>query len=272
MPPGVRLRPANPWWQRLKRRVRAIRGGALHKTHQVHLADLNGERYKRVRFAHADEAEQLASALRRLRDTSLFPELVHAQDSDLWLRYVEGRPPRPRSAADSRAVVDFFVRLYARTAHRTASVPPELADRLDSDLLFIAEAGVLSHADASALRELGKRLAPARIWMGMDYIDPVPKNFIINSTGAVGIDIEALMEAQPLGQGLAKLLLRWPGPCLPASEVLARCATAGIDLREHFTWTQLVFLAAYTRQKVLQRKPRHIDRAALLRLLDSPVT
>jgi len=264
----IRLRAANPWWRRLKRRLRAIGGAALNKTHAVDLAWVNGQRYKRVRFTDSRQATLIADALSTLRDTALFPELLHLQDGDLWLRFVPGEIAEP-GQADFEKALNFFVRLYAATGIRVGTAGLGLTGQLDSDLRFLAETGVLSGSDSEALRRHAQALCPETVLLGFDYIDPLPKNFVITDAGAVGIDVEALACEQPLGQGLAKLLLRWPSAAAP-NDILDRCVRAGVDIRAQFPWVRLLFLAAYTKQKVLQRKPGHIDSRALLQLLDRP--
>ena len=87
----------------------------------------------------------------------------------------------------------------------------------------------------------------------MDFVDPVPKNFVIRNDLLVGIDVEALKPDILLGTGPAKARLRWLDS---TGDVLTRrLRDAGSpDLSSQFDYAELCFRCSYARQKVLQRK------------------
>lgn len=94
---------------------------------------------------------------------------------------------------------------------------------------------------------------PATLLLGFDFIDPVPKNFVVRNDRLVGVDAEALRTETLLGTGPAKALLRWLR--IPADELVMRLRTAGSpDLTSQFAYANLCFRCSYARQKYLQRK------------------
>ncbi len=260
----IRVRHALPFWQRLRRHWRAWRGAGLGKTHEVHFVWIGKTRLKRVRFADAQTAREIAHGLEQLAGDGCFPTLLMAQGRQLWVDFVPGQAPRLNDPADRDRLVAFFVRLYAR-APATASKPDALSARLALDLDFLTRCGVLATERANRLLALERTLRPDRVWAGADYTDPVGKNFVIRDDVAVGIDIEALSSNSPLGTGLAKAWLRWPFD--PAPEVFGRLPADGPDLGQQWAWVRLCFLGDYFKQKVLQGKPGYIRLEAFDRLL-----
>jgi hypothetical protein len=256
---------AHSWMQRVSRRLRRLRGGSLHKNHRVEIVQIGAGQYKRIQFADSIEPARVATALRQLRGTPLFPELLHHQEGELWLRFVTGRALRPKE--ELPAVLAFFAQLYAAQSYTQETAALADYTQLDSDLRFLVETGVVAQDTAREFRELAPKLEPPRLRIGFDYIDPLPKNFVLSEHGVIGIDVEALQGGVPLGSGLAKLLLRWPSDTGSSSQVLATLAEQGCDLRAQFAWIQLHFLVQYTKQKVLQRKPRLVRAQALQNFL-----
>ena len=252
----IKVRPALPLWQRLRRRWRAWRGAGLCKTHVVDLVQIGSARLKRVRFADPAQAQAVADSLEQFADSGCFPALLMRQGPQLWVDYVPGAPPRLEDAVARGRLVDFFVRLYT---HRPALAadPGPAAGQLDRDLDFLNRCGVIESDRAADLMRQARALRPERVWSGLDYADPLAKNFILQTDRAVGIDIEALLPNASLGTGLAKAWLRWSFD--PVPEVIEQVVSVGgPDLNEQWPWVRLCFLCEYFRQKVLQGKPGYI--------------
>ena len=236
----------------------------MGKTHVVHFVDIGEARYKRVAFAGLETAQTVVSALEALAATQCVPGLVRHAGREVWVDYIPGRAPRLKDACDQARLVDFFSRLYS-VGDAAAADPAPFAARLDSDLDFLVDAGVLLGERADRLREIEERLRPPSVWVGLDYIDPLPKNFVVADEALVAIDIEALVNDAILGTGLAKARLRWPFD--PAAELLKRLVEGpGPDLEHQLPWAELSFLGSYFRQKLLQGKPGHVRMDALNRL------
>jgi hypothetical protein len=256
----LRARPANPLWQRLLRRWRQWRGAALVKDHQVHLIDVDGQRYKRIRFASLAEAEAAAQALRAVHQLDRFPGLIRHDGKEIWTEFIPGPLANRRSADHAGLIADFFVDLYRLPGTHQS---PDLKV-FKNDLGFLVQTGWLEAAQGDELVARAATLQPKQLLIGHDYLDPVAKNFVIREDRAMAIDVEALLAAQPLGTGLAKAVLRWPG--LDSTPVLeALIATGGPDLRDQYPFVELCFLAAYFRQKIIQKKPRHLRMDVLLK-------
>lgn len=259
MPFAVRTRNANPLWRRLIRRWRQWRGAELGKTHQVHFIKVDGQTFKRVRFSDLSEANSVSTALEALSGLDRFPALVRQDGREVWTGFVPGKLAEKRSLRHQALVADFFVDLY----RVPAAVNPPDPGTLDEDLDFLLGAGLLTQPDVHRVARRAEQLRPDRIVAGYDYIDPVPKNFVIADHRAIGIDVEAVLAGMPLGTGLAKARLRWLGDGY--QRVLSGLVqTGGVDLRGQYPWVELCFLARYFRQKVMQGKPGHIRIKALL--------
>ena len=260
----IRVRHALPLWQRLRRRWRAWRGAGLNKSHVVHFVQIGEARFKRVGFAAAETAQAVAEGLERLADSACFPALLMRDGHQVWVDYVPGGPPQLSDPADQQRLVEFFVRLYGQAPVQTTD-PAPISVLVARDLDFLSRCGVLTQDRSHRLLELERALRPSQVCLGMDYIDPLAKNFVIRGDQAVAIDIEALILDTPLGTGLAKAWLRWPFD--PAPEVLRRVlAAGGPDLAPQLAWTRLSFLGSYFKQKVLQGKPTYIRLDAFDRL------
>jgi hypothetical protein len=261
MPKSAKPRPANPWWQRWRRRWRAWRGAGELKRHRVELLEVNGRRCKRVQFDSENVAVQLAASLAALAGLDRFPALLDQVGCEVLVEFIHG--PLARAGRDECELLALFSELYAAPSVRIGLAESGLLPSLLEDLAFLVEHGWIDPALAEQLRTAAQARAPAELWIGHDYIDPVLKNFVLRADGrAIAIDIEALVPDQPLGTGLAKARLRWlrsdPGRWFDAVE-----AAGGPNLVEQYPLVELCFLAAYFRQKVIQRKPGHIRIEAL---------
>lgn len=254
-------RPANPWWQRWRRRWRAWRGAGELKRHRVELIDVDGNRCKRVRFDSEAVAGQVAASLGALARLDRFPALLNHAGNEIRVEYIPG--PLARAGRDERELLALFSELYAVPAARVGLAESGLLPRLAEDLTFLVERGWIESVLAERLLASAEARAPAGVWTGHDYIDPVLKNFAMRADGrAIAIDIEALVPNQPLGAGLAKARLRWlrsdPGQVFNAVQ-----AAGGSNLAKQYPLVELCFLTAYFRQKIIQRKPGHIRIQAL---------
>ena len=262
-----KVRPANPWWQRWQRRWRAWRGAGDLKTHRVELIDHEGERFKRVGFTSPDAAADCARLLDQVAILDRFPRLRSIKANDVEVDYIDG--PLARQGHDDADLLGFFVDLYVGPgACRVSQADSGLLPALEADLRFLVEQRLVDSARRDALWQAAQQCAPDSLWLGIDYIDPVLKNFVRRADGRViAIDIEALLDRQALGSGLAKARLRW---LRGDSDCVLRqvAAKGGPVLSEQYRLVEVAFLAAYFRQKVIQKKSRHLRLKAFQRWLD----
>jgi len=244
----------------LKRRVGlALRRHLLGRfvpEKQVRLIQIGGARCKRVTFADAWTATQIARNLERFRSHRMFPALIAQSANELLLEYVEGSSlADPLDAAGCDRLADFFSVLYAQDRHAVEIRDTAFAETLRRDLAFLGQVGVL---EASALPELmraAEALKPAQVYVGHDYLDPLSRNFVVTPEGQlVAIDVEDLLPNQLLGTGVAKAVLRMPGA--QREPLLARIRrTAGLDLAPVLPFVELAALADWTKRALL--KGRH---------------
>lgn len=267
-----RIRLANPLWRRLLRQWRQWRGAVAVKTHRVQIVDRDGQRFKRVLFKTAEEAGRVGDCLRELALLDRFPPLLAANGSTLEVAYLFGPLARPEHPLDHSAVAGFFGDLYAGQPLRAVpAMETAMARSLGQDLAVLVEAGLIDSMEAERLAALAREWQPELVWIGHEYLDPIARNFVVCKGRAVAIDIEALAQGQPIGQGLAKAVLRWLDH--PVDTVLQNAGErSGTELALQFPWVQLCFTVAYFRQKLDQRKPGHIRIDALTGLGRSDVS
>lgn len=245
-------RPANPWWKRVQRQWRQWRGFEQTKTHQVDWVIKAGQKAKRVTFQTKREADIVTHALETLAPLGCFPKLIAHQDQCVWVSFV---PAQPTSDDPSDLISAFFQKLYG---HQVGKV----VDEVSSDTVLEAFESNLDTLRASRyfnedfLNQLAlhcHRSRPETVCVGFDYVDAIPKNFVMSQGQAIGIDIDAIEANVLLGKGLAKAEYR--------SLMNASAHLAAFDTRlvKQYPFVRLCFAAEYFCQKLAQGKKRHIN-------------
>ncbi|MEE4637425.1 MAG: hypothetical protein V2J42_01625 [Wenzhouxiangella sp.] len=250
----IRQRPVHGPGRRLLNWARSRLLSGVGKAQQAYFVSINGHRYKRVVFGDSVQALEVASALESCCDCVGLPEIVLAQEAEIWVRFVEGRKVDSGSNTDWQALNDFFAGLYARGPWQVALAETPLHRRLEIDLEFLRDSGVLDQARYGLLQDRAEQLKPDKIWLGYDYVDPVLKNFVVNDQGLFAIDIESLQKGVALGTGVAKASLHWLGDDWP--RFLARLERQpGVPaLAGQQPYVALCFLAGWTKRKLLTGK------------------
>ncbi|MCC5887755.1 MAG: hypothetical protein JJT88_15070 [Gammaproteobacteria bacterium] len=257
---------ANPLWRRLQHAWQRLRGHERYKSNAVSFLEVSGRRYKQVRFPSVSEARRVEGILRATHGSGLFPTLVHRLESTLWVRFVSGCDLDAGNPGHREALYRFFAGLYGQQPRQVAVADTGIRDRLWVHIETLEEVGTLDAGRAQRLKQLATDLEPATVWLGLEYIDSLGKNFILADSGVVGIDIEAAWEEQLLGIGLAKTRLRWLDEA--AAPILARLIELGApDLREQYPYAHLVFLAQYGVQSLFRGKPGRVPVSAYDALL-----
>jgi hypothetical protein len=246
---------AHPLKQRVLRRIRRFAGAAGVKTHEVHFLQHDGVTRKRVRFHDAAEATAVERILEEFGVSPAIPACIFRDGREIWLEYVDGPLLDPRT--DCRALMSkFFSEIYRAKCHQVEVAATAFPARVERDLRFLADERILSCAAARHLSRRAVALQPKTAWIGFDYIDPLPKNFVVRDGVLVGVDVEALQSGLMIGTGTAKAFLRWFS--VPRSAFLESLSEAGVpDLHEQFEYVDLCFRSAYAKQKSFQRK-RHL--------------
>lgn len=236
------------------------------KRQTVHFVRINGRLYKRVVLGDSFEAVQIENALRNVPDGARFPRLIQRHENELLLRFVDGRRFDAERRADRDALARFLGALYAMP--RTGDAGYELAKQLEIDLDFLVDSGIIDARLKQRLSDRAAVIRPGEIEYGLDYVDPVEKNFVVADDVLYAIDVESLRTGVPVGTGVAKAGIHW----LSRAELDAFCGEveshSGDVFREQFPFVELCFRVGWTRRKLLQGKHGAIRSELLEALLD----
>jgi hypothetical protein len=258
--PRFRQRSLHSFARRLGAALRRRWLGRFVPEKRVRLVEIQGVRFKRLTLPDAWSAEQIAACLDQFRAHRVFPSLVARSGRELLLEFVEGEPlPDPLDAAACDRLAAFFAVLYAHGRHAVETRESGHVEALLRCLAFLAHVGVLADAAHRDLARAAEAIAPPQVYVGHDYLDPIPRNFVVTARGElVAVDVEELLPDQLLGSGVAKAALRTPGASRERLLGGIRRA-AGLDLAPVMPFVELAFLASWTQRALLK------GRAALVR-------
>lgn len=235
------------------RRLRSV----FRKRQAVYFVNINGRRYKRVVLGDSLEAQQVESALMALPDGVRFPPLIHRHENELLMAFAPGRRFDSRRPEDRDAMAGFLGALYGHD--RQAVSPGSMVRRLDIDLDFLVDVALIDRDLADRLAQRAAEVRPEQVLVGIDYVDPVEKNFVVDDEGICAIDVESLRCNQPLGTGIAKAAVHWLAREHMA-EFVARVEQAGnVPVADQLEFVEICFLVGWTKRKLLQGKRRFID-------------
>lgn len=247
--------------------MRPLFGGVVGKSQKAYFLTLNGHRYKRIVLGDAWQAKRIERELENFRPEDGFPPLILRHENQLLLGYVQGRPFVADDAADREQLALFYATLYRKAPRQAAVRELPLPTRLDRDLRFLVDTGVLEHSDLPALQARAATLQPEQVWLGFDYVDPVAKNFVRADSGMVAVDVESLVSGEALGTGIAKARAHWLDESRTGEFLETITAAGGPDLAPQLPYIELCFLAGWTKRKVLQGKRRFVRPALLKRFI-----
>lgn len=226
------------------------------KRQSVHFVRINGRIYKRVVMGDSHEADAVERALALAPPGADFPPLIQRHENELLLGFVEGRRFEPVRLDDRELLVGFLAALYG--VPRTREPSAVLRRRFDIDVDFIYQAGLIQAPLKGALVELADAVQPDDVELGLDYTDPVAKNFIVDAGRLFAIDVEALRLEVPIGTAVAKAAIHW----LPDSEVRSMIdgieVASEIELAAQFPFVELCFRVGWTKRKLLQGRHRSL--------------
>jgi hypothetical protein len=243
--------------RRIGMRLRRVWLGRFVPEKRVRLIEIGGARFKRLTLSDAWTASQVARNLERFRSHPVFPSVIAQSANELLLEYVEGSPiAEPLDEEGCDRLAGFFAVLYAQGRHAVETRGAGFLEALRQDLAFLGRVGVLQAPAIPDLARAAEALAPPQVYVGYDYLDPIPRNFVITATGRlVAVDVEELMPNQLLGTGVAKAALRMPGA--HRERLLAGIRrTAGLDLAPVMPFVELAFLAGWTKRALLKGRAK----------------
>jgi len=259
-------RPAHPLGRRLLDAFRGRFLGGLGKSQRVWFVTIEGRRYKRIEYGDSAQARAVVEAVRAGQEVIPLPKLVHEHENELWFEFVDGQRPDAANPTHRAALARLFARMHAAQPRHAELQQTGLQTALLTDLEFLCHCRVLDESRYRLLRARAQQLAPDTLWLGMDYVDPALKNFVMRDGEAVIIDLESLKLDNPLGTGIAKSVLHWLGN--ERDDFAARVVESGApDFRDQLDYVQLCLVSGWTKRKLLAGKRRRIDPAHFDRCL-----
>ncbi len=230
------------------------------RTKNARQIQLGGRPYKRITLPDTYVASRVAEKLKPFRDLGVFPRLIAIEDNELLLEFVTGTEltePVDRSFVDR--FVEFFAVIYSVDRRRVKLSETDFEREVREDLDFLVEVSLLSPEVRADLEARLDRITPSEVWVGYDFMDPLPKNFVLTGEGRlVAIDVEDLHADRLIGGGIAKSVLRsLPGDREQLLDGLA--ARANLDLRPAMPFIELHFLTHWTKRAFLKGSEKLID-------------
>lgn len=248
----------------LKRRfntwLRGLFGTQLLKSQDLRFVTINGQRFKRLILRDSFLAAEIERQLESFGANDFFPALVTRYENEVWVQFVDGERLVEVDERALASIADFYAAVYRRRPRPVAMADLPYMHRIDQNLRFLGQVGVLSDAARRDLEAVARRLAPEQVWIGFDYVDPVLKNFVIarDDGRLCAIDVESLADEQLIGTGVAKACVHWLEPFRDV--FLERLAGAGVpDFQAYFRFVELAFVARWTKTKFLTQKRKFVQ-------------
>ena len=235
-------------------------GNHLQKSQDLRFVTINGHRFKRLILRDSYMAEKIEENLGKFGPSDFFPPLVTRFENEVWVEFVDGAPADAIDEARIGQFAAFYRALYVRQPQLLDLGQTVFADRLQQDLRFLNQVGVLSGGAHRDLGSVAREVAPDAVWVGFDYVDPVLKNFIerADGRGLCAIDVESLVDGQLIGTGVAKACVHWLEP--HRAEFCRRIK--GLDPPDflgYFPFVELCLIARWSKTKFLTGKFKFVD-------------
>ena len=242
------------FWKRARYFLSRLFGVRLQKDKSLHFVTINGQQFKRLVFCDSSLALEIERNLECFRGEGIFPNMVIRYEREIWVEFVQGRLIKEVDDALVEKVAMFYSRLYSEAPRLVETNTTMFPDRLDRDLHFLNQIGILSNELLGEIRKSVDVLQPTHCWIGFDYTDPVKKNFVLHPKSHLlcAVDVEGLVREHLIGMGAAKALVRWLNPF--KNEFLRLLATKGApDIQAYYGFIELCFLAQWTKRAFFER-------------------
>lgn len=194
----------------------ALRLGGRWKRHdydiRIEYADSTPIR-KHVRFPTEAQALSVSTNLRQFVKTTHLPTWESRNGAVVEVEFVAGQSPQPVTDAMLPALARCLGEFH-RQGYRLITLGDSLFWAEHTERVALLERHKVINAGlAKMLMERSSTLAPERIAVGFDYIDPIESNLVCRPSGEYcAIDIKNVCAEQPLGYGFAKVSHRWLTP------------------------------------------------------------
>ncbi len=249
------IRQRSPfWWKRLSYWMSRLGGTRLQKAKSLHFVTINGQQFKRMVLCDSSLACEIERNLECFRGSGIFPNVVIRYEREIWVDFVEGHSIKEINAPLVEKIAHFYSCLYTEAPRLVETDKTIYPDRLDRDLHFLNQVGILSYDLLGEIRKSADFLRPKHCWIGFDYTDPVRKNFVLNPKTQLlcAVDVEGLVNEHLIGMGAAKALVRWLNPF--KDEFLRLLVIKGVpDLQVYYGFVELCFLAQWMKRAFFER-------------------
>ena len=235
-------------------------GNHLQKSQDLSFVTINGHGFKRLILRDSYMAEKIEQNLGKFGPSDFFPPLVTRFENEIWVEFLDGAGIKVIDEARIAQFAALYHSVYVRRPRQVDLDQTIFADRLRQDLRFLNQVGVLSVGSRRDLLSVAQDIAPDRVWVGFDYVDPVLKNFIERSDGLglCAIDVESLVDGQLIGIGVAKACVHWLEP--NRVEFCRAIAKLGPpDFLAYFPFVELCLIARWSKTKFLTGKLKFVD-------------
>jgi len=242
------------WWKRLGYWMSRFGGTRLQKAKSLHFVSINGQQFKRLVLCDSYLAFEIERNLECFRGVGIFPNIVIRYEREIWVEFVEGLPIKEIDEPLVGKMANFYGHLYSEAPRLVETNTTIFPDRLDRDLHFLNQIGIVSDGLLGELRKSVDILRPNHCWIGFDYTDPVRKNFVLNPKTQLlcAVDVEGLVSEYLIGMGAAKALVRWLNPF--KEEFLRLTAVNGApDFQAYYGFVELCFLAQWMKRAFFER-------------------
>ncbi|KPK23003.1 MAG: hypothetical protein AMK69_18760 [Nitrospira bacterium SG8_3] len=229
-------------------------GVRLQKAKSLHFVTVNGQQFKRLILCDASLASEIEQNLNRFRSTGQFPQVVIRYERELWVDYVTGHPIKNIDERLVEKMAIFYSRLYSDAPVSVQTQKTIFPYRLDRDLHFLNQVGILSDPVVKDVRKTAEIISPPQCWLGFDYTDPVRKNFLVlpENQQICAVDVEGLVKDYLIGMGAAKALIQW---MKPFKEQFFRglALNSAPSFQEYYGFVELCFLAQWTKRAFFEK-------------------
>lgn len=262
----LRIRQRSPFLlKRARYFLSRLFGVRLQKAKSLHFVTVNGQQFKRLILCDASLALEIEQNLNRFRNTGQFPQVVIRYERELWVDYVTGHPIKNIDEGLVEKMAHFYGRLYSEAPVLVQTDKTIFPYRLDRDLHFLNQVGILSDPVAKEVQKTAEIICPQQCWLGFDYTDPVRKNFVrIPANQQIcAVDVEGLVKDYLMGMGAAKALVQWMKPFKEQFfDILTHNSVPNIQ--EYYKFVELCFLAQWTKRAFFEKdwkavQPKYFD-------------
>ena len=214
---------------------------------------INGKSFKRLIFCDSHFASAVEQNLESFRNTGYFPGLLIRYEREVWVDFIHGQPIKEINDDVACKMGNFYKELYSKNPVLVETKNTVFPDRLDRDLHFLHQIGIISHDVFQELKVFADAACPQHCWLGFDYTDPVRKNFLLSTkqSDICAVDVEGLVRDYLIGMGAAKALVRWLNP---HKEQFFRVLTDNSvpDFQSYYEFVELCFLAQWMKRAFLE--------------------